>query len=110
MRPGKVILIAWAVGLCLLLLTALSLRAQSPIGLGPGKLVNSVTLGPSGTVYGDTEFCTAWLPSAAALPVTTGLPIICVSNDATDNLTVFQLDTLNWTGPTVHATLINHMT
>jgi hypothetical protein len=93
----------------MVVLAAGCLMAQAPIGMGPGRLVQTLQLGPSGTNYGDTEYCSAWLSSAASLPVTTGLPVVCTSNDAVNNIRLFQLDTLNWSGSTVHATLLNGM-
>lgn len=85
------------------------LMAQSPIGIGPSGLVQSLVLGPASHTYGDTQFATGWLSSAAALPVPSGLPVIITGNDGNANINVWQLDTLDWTGSNVHATLINSM-
>jgi hypothetical protein len=93
-----------------LIAVCLTLKAQTPIGMGPGKLVNSLVLGPSGTAYGDTAF-TAWLSSAAALPVISGLPVVITGNDGdSDNMNIWQLSALNYSTSTVSASLINHMT
>lgn len=82
--------------------------AQAPIGIGPNKLVQSITLGPTAHTYGDSTYCSAWLASAVALPVPSGLPVICTGNDSNSNIDVWQLDTLVY-GSSVHATLINAM-
>src|ERR1035438_4727147 len=94
-------------------LAAGCLMAQAPIGMGPGKLVQYIELPANGHTFGDTPYYTAWLSSAAAanLPVPTGLPIVGTSNDATNNIRIFQLDTFNWATPaSIHATLVNSMT
>ena len=90
-----------------LFLLATCLLAQSPIGIGPGRLVQSITLGPTSQYYGDTAYCSGWMASAASLPVTTGLPIICTSDDGYNSIDIRQLDTFSYSG--VHDTMINTM-
>ena len=94
-------------------LAAGCLMAQAPIGIGPGKLVEYIELPANGHTFGDTPYYTAWLSNAAAanLPVPGGLPIVGTSNDATNNIRIFQLDTFDWATPaSIHATLVNSMT
>ena len=95
----------------MVVLAAGCLMAQAPIGIGPGRLVQSVLLSGAGHTYGDTAYCSAWIGAAntSNLPVPAGLPVICTSNDGINNIRLFQLDTLNWGGPTVNATLVNGM-
>src|SRR5664279_5463724 len=104
---------------------AMTLLAQSPIGLGTGILgagldqslywYSSTPSGCSNTPaggscvehnpLGDTMHYTAWFADASMLPVTKGLPIVGMMNDMGDaacpgsNFNITQLAEFSWSAP-----------
>jgi len=108
---------------CAVFIAGLVLLAQSPIGMGPGtlspglvQLLDWYIATPSGctagaremcvgaTLFGDTQYYTAWFADATGLPNTSGLPVIGTANDYTSrtcggNILILQLSVFSWTTP-----------